>query len=233
MQNLIADIRYFESSTTNSLNAAFGFLYTVEDNEFLSAVIRFILKLREIGFCLPDFDHIYIQLTPSLCDGDILKSDKVDPYHKFYRLIFVGVSPDFFNSLGEGKKVSFLIDRAVGVIQKYFCNSDEEKARVAQCAEIILERGEQERIIFKEKKADHCTAQIAVKVLDCDAFQACVRVLKDQAVLKEVEYPKILGRFELSFQFGSIQINKSSVKIKPKKNSLSPLYGFTDFVVPI
>jgi len=212
----------------------FGMIYFLENYKNLLAVnTRFVLKLREIGFCLPDYDHICIRLSSSLPAGEMINKGNYDPYHQFFSDYHIGVSPDHFNSLNEDEKITFLIYRAVALIQKFYCNSDEEKTSVARCAEISLEGGEHEKIIYKQKKADHCVAQVVVRVLNANAFQAYVRVLMDQVVLNEVEYPGILGHFELIFQFGTIIVNKSSVRIKPRKNSLSPLYGFSDFIVPI
>jgi len=229
---LIIDIRF--SVIENAIMSDFGKPFILENKKNLSAVnTRFVLKLREIGFSLPDYDHICIRLTSSLPAGEMINKGNYDPYHQFFSDYHIGVSPEYFNSLKEDEKITFLIYRAVALIQKFYCNSDEEKASVARCAEIILEGGEHEKIIYKQKKADHCIAQVVVRVLNADAFQAYVRVLKDQAVLNEVAYPRTLGRFELIFQFGTIIVNKSSVRVKPRKNSLSPLYGFSDFIVPI
>ena len=228
---LIVDIRYFESETINSTGKHLGNLYIVKRKEtdnpvFVTTITtRFVLKLREIGLCLPDFDHIFISLTPSIDENEVIKSDEINPYAKWLRSFYIGASPDFFNSLNEDKKIFFLIDKAVDVIQKYYCDSDERKEEVRKCAETILKNGENERIIFKEKKSDTHTVQIIVRVLDFNTFKVYVRIMCNEEFVKEVEYPKNLDRFELPFQFGSINIGKKAVLIKPRKNSLSQMYS--------
>ena len=224
---LIIDIRYYPSKIDNyGYDTYLGSPYSIDGKAASTVLMRFVLKLREIGFCLPDFNHIYVSLSPSLEENEIQKLDNNDPYHKFHRDFCVGVSPGYFNSLSENEKQALLIEKAVAVIQRYYCESDEEKAKISHCAKVILENGVNERIIFKEKKAEHCSVQIIVSVLDFNTFKASTRIMRGDEVVKEIEYPETLNQFELPFQFGSITIGKKAVTIKPKKNSFSPLYDF-------
>ena len=226
--NLIMDIRYYPSKIDNYNHDTYlGTPYNLEDIWMAtSALKRFLLKLREIDFRLPGFDHIYISLTPKLNENEVVMSDKADPYHEFFREFYVGISPDFFNNLNEGKKNFLLIEKAVDVIQKYYCESDEEKANISQCAEMIMKNGEDEKIIFKEKKSDQYSVQVIVRVLNNGDFKVYVRIICNQRIVKEIEYPRNLTQDELAFQFGTISIGRKIVLIKPKKSTA--IYDFKD-----
>ena len=67
MIKLIADVRFFESKT---IPKGGGFprhlgteIYKISGQEFVNAIPRFVLGLRERKICLPDFNHVYVCVT--------------------------------------------------------------------------------------------------------------------------------------------------------------------------
>ena len=74
---LIADIRFFESETVDATNPPYiGEMYKIDYKVLAAVAERFILRLREKRISLPDFDHIYVCVSPSLNNGTVEFSNR-------------------------------------------------------------------------------------------------------------------------------------------------------------
>lgn len=108
----IADIRYYENQERTEYGSfsvdPLGTLYSIPFRSFCAIGDRFACKLREHGFSLPGFDHVYIILTPALPSGDVeLSTLKLDAR---IRYVNVGLSPDEWELLDDDGKHDHIVD---------------------------------------------------------------------------------------------------------------------------
>jgi hypothetical protein len=228
---LISDIRYFESTKENSdgyFPSYIGNLFQIDYKIFSIINTRFVLKLREKDFFLPDFDHIYVNFTTCLEEGKFELTKRLpDKYHPFYRFIDFGLSPHYFNKLSVREKNVILITSVANIISSLYCKDDNERNVVRNCVDEILESDENTKIIYKCKKNENFCVQIAVSILDNGLYSPNIRIYdNNQKLINEYIYNIPLRQDEFIYQFGSISIGKKSITIKPKNNSFSLLYQF-------
>ncbi len=223
---LISDIRYFESTKENSdgyFPSYIGNLFHINYKNFSIINTRFVLKLREKEFLLPDFDHIYVNFTTCLEEGKFELAKRLpDKHHQFYRFIDFGLSPQCFNKLSVQEKNVLLITSVANIIGSLYCKDDNKRKIVRNCADDILKSDENTKIIYKCKKNENFCVQIVVSILDNGLYSPCIRIYdNNQKLINEYIYNIPLRQDEFIYQFGSISIGKKSINIKPKNNSLS------------
>lgn len=232
---LIADIRFFESETVDTTNPPYiGEMYKIDYKVLAAVAERFILRLREKRISLPDFDHIYVCVSPSLNNGTVEFSNReVDRYSPFYRFVNAGLCDTDFNLLSESKKIQTLISIAVQSVSLYL-NEESICEDVTASADYILANGSESILVFKEKQGKNYSVQIMVQVLSFNAFLPFVRVLDaNNHILKEFKPCNVMTLDEFSMQYGSINITAKMVTIKPKKNAFSSMYNFASLTFPI
>lgn len=120
----ILDIRYFESNAPVEYGKAsasyLGSLYPYPkaNGLFTYAGARFALKLADVGFRLPGFDHVYVCLTPALPRAKAVLCEFV--FETWMRYVSVGMPPSEWDSLDEDGKFCCLVSlTSVGL--KQFC----------------------------------------------------------------------------------------------------------------
>ncbi len=221
---LIEDIRLFESDVDNidgNPNPTdFGQLYQYNYRDWADISTRYLFKLREIGFSMPDFTHIYLNLTPLLRDGETrLAARARDPYHPFFHYVDVGLTVDRFNALSQRDKSRLLLDAAVRVLQRHFCPSEAQRIAVEHCAAFIREQGAEAPIIYKHKENGDDCVDIVMKVINYNAFRPSVRIRRGSQPPVVYVFDKTLDRCGLLARFGSITIHKQSVVIHARRTS--------------
>lgn len=230
---LISDIRFFESNKENIdgyFPSDLGNIFRIDNQKYIVNINRLVLKLREQNFSLPDFDHIYINFSTCIEVGQISIANRTpDIYHPFYRFIDVGMSQEEFNNLSDSAKIERLIKTSVDVIISLFCSNNATVNLVKECANEILKNGEKSILIYKQKENGTYRVQVVVRLLEDGMYCPIIRIFdKNQQLLQEYLYNRLLTKDEFIFQFGSINIGKSSITIKPKSNSLSECYSFSN-----
>lgn len=93
----IKDIRMFRSTAENTNGNPFpsGLV-----NVRLGCMLhRIAMKLRENGFSLGGFDHLYINLTTRAAGDPAPAKRAPDRYHPWYRFYDVPVSQEFYDAL--------------------------------------------------------------------------------------------------------------------------------------
>ncbi len=229
MQKLISDLRFFESTKENTdgyFPGYIGKIYLIDEKKLNTVKERFVLKLREKGLCLPDFDHVYINMTPCIESGKISAANRsIDKYHSFYRFMDAGLTEKEFNNLEENEKITGLITIASEAITALNSFSEEEKATIRSCADEILSLGENTEIIYKYKKNEKNCLQVCVKLLDTGMYSPFIRIFDNgKNLIREEVYGKLMKQDEFIFQFAAISLGKNSATIKPKKNAIAEHY---------
>ena len=216
--NLVKDIRFFESNEPNESGFSFpsdiGKLYAFDSTECQEVIHRLLLLLRHKGFSLGEFDHLYLNLTTQLPHGEIVISNRIDRYHKWYRFVDAGCDVQRFNGWETWKKCEFVlasIHRAIGLF------TEAESARVVdECFEEVLRRGSELAIPYKEKQHDRYTVRVLVKITDDLDFIPVIRIINGDSPVREMILPPY-SRDPFILQFGSISIGKKSVRFVPRK----------------
>ena len=217
--NLMKDIRLFESNEPNesgfSLPSYIGKLYAFDSTECQPVIDRLLLLLRQKGFSLGEFDHLYLNFTTQLLHGEIVISNRIDRYHKWYRFVDAGCDVQQFNRWEFSQKREFVLSsirRAIGLF------TDAESVKIVDdCFEEVLRYGAELAIRYKEKQGDPHTVRILVKITDDLDFIPIVRVLDGDTLIREVVFPPY-SRDPFVLQFGTISVGKKSVRITPRKS---------------
>lgn len=211
---VISDIRMYrsiiENIDGNSLPARF-------DNKLLHVTLyRIAMKLREKGFSLGDFDHLYINMTTCPVEDKISMAKRIiDRYHPFYRFYDAEVSQEFWDSLTDPQcteKVGKIIET---VLVKCFCTTAIEEKVVHSCISDALKNGENMTMKYKEKTGAKNRAVIYLRYLDNTMYAPLLKVY-DLAgnILLEKDLPET-GTLDC---FGEIQLSAKKVTLKPRKN---------------
>lgn len=224
---IIKDIRIYRSSTENiagnSLPSSF------KNMKLSCAVHRIAMKLRENGFSLGDFDHLYINLTTCPIEGTLSPAKREnDKYHPWFRYYDVEVNQDLFEKLETSQCIAYIVEIVEQVLQKYFCTPNFDSELIHHCISDAVIKGEEMTMKFKEKRASKNKAIIYLRYLDNTRYLPLLRVwdLEDNLLL-EKDLPET-SSFDA---YGEIQLSVRKVTIKPRKNSFSKNLKPIDFML--
>ncbi len=213
----IRDIRFFKSVIPNTDGHS---LPSGMNNPSLTVSARRIaLSLREHGFSLGDFDHLYINLTTCpVQDGMALAGRSKDPYHPWYRYYDMSVTPEVYGELEELSDATELISRLTRLLVEHFATDDFGEEKITAAVRQALDEGADMRIFYKEKKTATRTATVYLRLSDDGCFLPLLRVTDEHGTaLLEADLPETVDLFIL----GEIQVSRQKVTIKPKKNALT------------
>jgi len=217
MGKIIADIRLFhsivENTDGNSLPHSFG------DKKLNVILHRIVMKLREQGFSLGDFDHLYLNFTPCVPESEIRPATRsVDREFSWFRYYDVGVSEGFADKQNFGE-IFALIKRA---LLEYFPHNAPKTVETAFAT--ALSEGENMLMRFKEKKAAKTNAVVFLRYLDTGEYLPLLCVYDADG--KEILRRDLPASSEL-LQIGEIALSAKKVTVKPRKNvfakGLSPI----------
>ena len=207
---LIQDIRFFSEHPDPML--AKYHIHGMKD-----ILQRLLFLLRHEGFTFGDFDHLYMNYTPSLPHGEVRRSPQpVDRYHPWLRYTDAGCAIDIFTSMTVSEQRQFLAQ----TIQKAFhLHADEENRFIFdRCYERVMALGPALVIPYKEKSGEHLRIAISTTIDDDARFHPIVRIYDKADTLLLEEHLKSCGREAFLAQFGTITLGKRTVRIDPRKS---------------
>ncbi|WP_026518593.1 hypothetical protein [Butyrivibrio sp. MC2021] len=147
---IIQDIRIYRSDIENiSGNSTPSDFYNPKMSAKLCAIFnRITMKLREKGFSMGDFHHLYINLTTcNVVGGMSLANRDIDKYHPWYRYYDVEVTDEFYDKL--------LTD---------------------DCILEAMEQGENMTMLFKEKAGSKYKARVYLRYLENGNYYPLIRI---------------------------------------------------------
>lgn len=200
---IISDIRLYKSTELN--------IHTdIGNKEINIAIHRVVMKLREYGFSLGEFDHLYLNFTTCKPKGTFELINKIDSYHPWYRYCDIGVTQSEYEDI----TIQFVYEKISLVLVKLF-NVTED---IIQNAIKEAQKGSEMRMLFKEKKSAKTTAKVYLRLLDSGKYfpLLCVFDLDGQELLCK-DLPKTI---DLNI-IGEIQLSSKKVTIKPRKNAFT------------
>ena len=212
----ISDIRLYKSETQNEYG---GYItHSFADKKLNAIIKRVVMKLRENGFSLGEFDHLYINFTTCDIAEGMSLSKKVDRYHPWYRYCDVHIEKDLYQKLGSHEAQNDVILLIRNVLVAYYTSEDFDESRILSCVQQAVAQGEDMLMKFKEKVSTKRRAVIFLRFLDSCKFYPLLRVYDtEDNLLFEKDLPKAV----MLDYLGDIQVSAKRVTIKPRKNAFT------------
>jgi len=217
---VIKDIRLYRSQIENvngnSLPQQFNHRLIIPN------LTRLVMKLREFSFSLGDFDHLYINFTTCIKNGEIVKAKRsIDRYNPWYRYYDVGVDYETYCKLDVLQDIDWVFNIIKELLLNHFQYDECLNEKVLYAIEEVREKKEKVVGLYKEKKSSKNIAQLYLKVLDNGYFLPSILVTDDKKnELLKVELPKVI----VLKSIGTIQLSNSKVTIKPRKRPYDKEY---------
>lgn len=200
----IHDIRLFLSTVPNVDGAPFPKDFS--NKIALMFAHRLAWKLREKGFVLGDFDHLYIDYNFSVSDGaNGFSARSIDKDHPWFRYYEFGVS----NIELDSCNLRFFADSIKEILVSEYAQTN---INFEEIIENVYQFGENTEIEYKQKSNEDYTAIIYLRILDSGEFLPTVKIKKGERLIKSINLSKSVDLGAL----GSITISKHKVTIKPK-----------------
>ena len=197
---VISDIRLYKSSEIDNRSE-------ISNKALNLSLHRVVMKLREYGFSLGEYDHIYMNFTTMKPADSIELIDKADPYHPWYRYCDIGVSKNEYENL---ENTNFVFEKLkIALLNLFDMQNIIEQAfeEAKQGAEMLMR--------FKKKKIAKGTANVYLRLLDNGNYLPilCVTDSSENEVFR-IDLPETN---DLNI-IGEIQLSSKKVTVKPRKN---------------
>jgi hypothetical protein len=161
---IIKDIRYYELKPDNYQGKFDGILGNIYQNSPDTKYIgqRIARKLNELGFISGEFDHIYLNLSTHLKDGEIIESDIF--LDKQIRHFNYGIKPIDFNKLTDYEKDLKIKNATFQVLQLIYKNDDLKIQSINDVNNLIDKYGKQLIIKYKTKETSNNRIDLSFQI---------------------------------------------------------------------
>ena len=212
----IADIRIFASEIENISGNSLPSNLNFQSGKCLAMLHRIVMKLRERGFSLGDFDHLYVNFTTySVASGMAPSRRGKDYYHPWYRYYDVHVDEEAFRRLPLESDFGRVIETVKNLLASFFSTETFGKNEIEACFSEALTQGEKMLMQFKEKTTAKRKAVVYLRYLDNARYKPLLRVTDAQnTLLLEADLPEMI---ELN-ALGNIRVALNHITIEPRKN---------------
>ena len=215
-ERIITDIRLFKSE--GRTESGHFDMVSFGDKRSIAAVKRIVMKLRENGFSMGDFDHLYINFTLCELSAPMELSQEVDRYHPWFRHCHVRVPREVYESLGTPDSHGHIISIIGEVLTAFFASDNFDADRIRNCIQEAVTGGEGMLMFFKEKTTAKRRAVIYLRFLDSCRYAPLLRVYDGAGdLLLERDLPQMVTLDAL----GELQVGLKKVTVKPRKNTLA------------
>ena len=187
---IIQDIRLYRSEQCGEDG---GFLTNSFASKELNAIVhRIVMKLREMGFSLGEFDHLYVNFTTCDTPQKITLSEKADRYHPWYRYCAVHIEKELYQRLGTPETYQDTVEMVQKVLVECFAKEDFDAQRIRKCIDEAWEQGEHMLMAFKIKATAKRKAVIYLRYLDSCCYRPLLRVYDlEEHLLLERDLPQM------------------------------------------
>ena len=215
-ERIIADIRLFRSE--GRTESGHFDMVSFGDKKLIASVKRIVMKLRENGFSMGDFDHLYINFTLCELSAPMELSREVDRYHPWFRHCHVRVAREVYESLGTVDSHEYIFPIIGDVLTAFFARDDFDADRISHCIREAVTGGEGMLMFFKEKATAKRRAVLYLRFLDSCRYAPLLRVYDGAgSLLLERDLPQSVTLDAL----GELQVGLKKVTVKPRKNALT------------
>lgn len=203
---VISDIRLYKSAEVDK--------YSGFTNKSLNVKLhRVVMKLREQGFSLGEFDHLYLNFTTTIPDGKVELSDKIDRYHPWFRYCNVGVNQNDYNKLENN---DFVYERIKFTLLKLF--DSQKDIEIIENSFSEAQKGSEMLMLFKVKKSAKGIAKIYLRLLVNGNYFPLLSVIDING--KEIFKADLPETIDLNI-IGELNLSSKNVTVKPRKNAFS------------
>ncbi len=203
---VISDIRLYKSAEVDK--------YSGFENKSLNVKLhRVVMKLREQGFSLGEFDHLYLNFTTTIPDGKVELSDKIDCYHPWFRYCNVGVSQNDYNKLENN---DYIYEKIKYTLLKLY--ESQKNIEIIENSFLEAQEGEEMLMLFKEKKSAKGIAKIYLRLLDNGNYLPLLSIIDIDG--KEIFKADLPETIDLNI-IGELNLSTKNVTVKPRKNAFS------------
>ncbi len=215
---IIQDIRIYRSNIENiSGNSTPSDFYNPKMSAKLCAIFnRITMKLREKGFSMGDFHHLYINLTTcNVVGGMSLANRDIDKYHPWYRYYDVEVTDEFYDKLLTDDCTDEVVALLEELLKRFFATPEFDSKKIHDCILEAMEQGENMTMLFKEKAGSKYKARVYLRYLENGNYYPLIRIfdLDDNFV-----FEKNLPETSTLDMIGELLVGSKKVTIKPRKN---------------
>lgn len=212
----ISDIRLYKSESQNEHG---GYITCSFADKKLNAVVhRVVMKLRENGFSLGEFDHLYINFTACDIGEKMSLSNEADRYYPWFRYCAIHIEKDLYSKLGSVETWDYIIQWVGNALLTFFATEDFDGTRILSCIHQAVEQRENMLMKFKEKVSAKRRAVVFLRFLDSCKYYPLLRVYdNEENLLFEKDLPETVALDYL----GDIQVSAKRVAIKPRKNAFT------------
>lgn len=203
---VISDIRLYKSAEVDK--------YSGFENKSLNVKLhRVVMKLREQGFSLGEFDHLYLNFTTTIPDGKVELSDKIDCYHPWFRYCNVGVSQNDYNKLENN---DYIYEKIKYTLLKLY--ESQKNIEIIENSFLEAQKGAEMLMLFKEKKSAKGIAKIYLRLLDNGNYLPLLSIIDIDG--KEIFKADLPETIDLNI-IGELNLSSKNVTVKPRKNAFS------------
>ena len=212
----ISDIRLYKSDVPNKDGNSLP--WHLDNRKASLMAHRTAMKLREQGFSLGDFDHLYLNFTPCLMAGTSAPAERKTNERSWYRYYDVGVDQGLFCRLEEEETAVFLSAALTEVLITFFAPGEALAAMVQKAAEEAAVKGAEMLMRFKVKKGTKAQATLFLRYLDNGSYWPLLTVtdLEGRELLRQ----NLPGTRDLS-SLGEIRLSSRRVTVNPRKNTFA------------
>lgn len=215
-ERIIADIRLFKSE--GRTESGHFDMVSFGDKKLNAIVKRIVMKLRENGFSMGEFDHLYINFTLCELSAPMELSREVDRYHPWFRHCHVRVPREVYERLGTAESHEHIVPMIGDVLTAFFARDDFNASRISHCIREAVTGGEEMLVPFKEKTTAKRRAVICLRFLDSCRYAPLLRVYDGEgALLLQRDLPQSVTLDHL----GELQVGLKKVTVKPRKNAIT------------
>lgn len=203
---VISDIRLYKSEDIEK---------PVEfNNKALNIKLRrAVMKLREQGFSLGEFDHLYINLTTAIPEDMVQLSEKTDSYHPWFRFCNTGICGSDYNNTEDH---DFILEKVSLTLLKLY--SSEKDTEIIENAFSEAKKGSRMLMLFKEKKAEKGIAKIYLSLSDDGKYIPLITVTRTSG--EEIFKAELPQTADLNI-IGELVLSSKKVTVRPRKNASS------------
>lgn len=234
-EKIIKGIRYFESDWVNkdgsSLPSYIGEIYKFHRRAHKVGE-RIARKLNQYKFIAGSYDHIYINFTTCLREGEVVLSKRHT--EGWYIYINCGANPNSINCLRDSEKERLIEELTFKILRNLYHDDLARINLIDMVEEEIKKYGSETEIIYKIKETK------SYKVLL--SYQICPNDLESCAILEYWDKTnnmtfkkKIFNLYSYEDIYplvDSISIKNESIIFQPKKSYRAELYNMR-YTTPI
>ena len=107
---IISDIRIYKGTRMGQ----------IDGKKMHLAVHRVAMKLRENGFSLGEYDHLYLCFSTEEPEGAVTLDENVDKYFPWFRKVYVGISHDSLSAIETDGETSSVFEHIENVLLTLF-----------------------------------------------------------------------------------------------------------------